>query len=50
MPAVGRRFVTATSSAIGSLMAYEVLTAFFLESAFLGVLLFGRKLVPQWAQ
>ena len=23
--------------------------AFFLESAFLGVLLFGRKLVPQWA-
>lgn len=43
------RFVTATSSAIGSLMAYEVLTAFFLESAFLGVLLFGRKLVPQWA-
>jgi cytochrome bd ubiquinol oxidase subunit I len=43
------RFVTATSSTIGSLMAYEVLTAFFLESAFLGVLLFGRKLVPQWA-
>lgn len=43
------RFVAATSSAIGSLMAYEVLTAFFLESAFLGVLLFGRKLVPQWA-
>jgi cytochrome d ubiquinol oxidase subunit I len=25
------------------------LTAFFLESAFLGVLLFGRKLVPRWA-
>lgn len=42
------RFVAATSSTIGSLMAYEVLTAFFLESAFLGVLLFGRKLVPQW--
>ena len=43
------RFVAATSSVIGSLMAYEVLTAFFLESAFLGVLLFGRKLVPRWA-
>jgi cytochrome bd ubiquinol oxidase subunit I len=34
---------------IGSLLAYEVLTAFYLEAAFLGVLLFGRKLVPQWA-
>ena len=43
------RFIAATSSVIGSLMAYEVLTAFFLESAFLGVLLFGRRLVPQWA-
>ena len=28
------------------LFAYEGLTAFFLEAAFLGVLLFGRKLVP----
>jgi cytochrome bd ubiquinol oxidase subunit I len=43
------RFSAATSSAIGAQMTYEVLTAFFLESAFLGVLLFGRKLVPQWA-
>lgn len=43
------RYIDATSSVVGSLMAYEVLTAFFLESAFLGVLLFGRKLVPQWA-
>ena len=34
----------ATSSA--PLFAYEGLTAFFLEAAFLGVLLFGRKLVP----
>jgi cytochrome bd ubiquinol oxidase subunit I len=33
---------------IGSLIAYEVLMAFFLQAAFLGVLLFGRKLVPQW--
>ena len=43
------RFSDATSSVIGSLMAYEVLTAFFLEAAFLGVLLFGRRLVPRWA-
>jgi len=43
------RFTDATASIIGPLMGYEVLTAFFLEAAFLGVLLFGRKLVPQWA-
>src|SRR5487761_1293041 len=34
---------------IGPLLAYEGLTAFFLEAAFLGVLLFGRTLVPAWA-
>lgn len=43
------RFSDATSNVIGSLLAYEVVTAFFLEAAFLGVLLFGRKLVPPWA-
>lgn len=43
------RFTDATSNVVGSLLAYEVVTAFFLESAFLGILLFGRKLVPQWA-
>lgn len=43
------RYIDATSNVIGGLMAYEVITAFFLEAAFLGVLLFGRKLVPQWA-
>jgi cytochrome d ubiquinol oxidase subunit I len=43
------RFSDATANVIGPLLGYEVLTAFFLESAFLGVLLFGRKLVPQWA-
>ena len=32
-----------------AVLAYEGLTAFFLEAAFLGVLLFGRKLVPPWA-
>ena len=30
---------------IGPLMAYEVLTAFFLEAGFLGVMLFGREKV-----
>ncbi len=43
------RFSDLTANVIGPLMAYEVLTAFFLESSFLGVLLFGRALVPQWA-
>jgi len=43
------RFSEQTMDVVGALMAYEVLTAFFLEAAFLGVLLFGRKLVPQWA-
>jgi cytochrome bd ubiquinol oxidase subunit I len=43
------RFTDATSNVVGALLAYEVITAFFLESAFLGILLFGRKLVPQWA-
>lgn len=43
------RYTDAAASVIGSLMAYEVITAFFLEAAFLGVLLFGRRLVPQWA-
>jgi len=32
---------------IGPLMAYEVLTAFFLEAGFLGVMLFGMKKVGQ---
>jgi cytochrome bd ubiquinol oxidase subunit I len=43
------RFSDATSNVISPLLAYEGLTAFFLESAFLGVLLFGRRLVPPWA-
>ena len=43
------RFSDATANVIGPLLAYEGLFAFFLEAAFLGVLLFGRKLVPPWA-
>ena len=43
------RFSDVAANVIGPLMAYEGLTAFFLEASFLGVLLFGRKLVPPWA-
>jgi len=32
----------------GPLLAYEVLTAFFLEATFLGVMLFGMDRVPAW--
>jgi cytochrome bd ubiquinol oxidase subunit I len=35
-----------TSNFLGPILAYEVVTAFFLEAAFLGVLLFGRNKVP----
>jgi cytochrome bd ubiquinol oxidase subunit I len=43
------RFSDATATILSPLFAYEAIMAFFLESAFLGVLLFGRKLVPRWA-
>ena len=43
------RYADATANVLSPLFAYEDLTAFFLEAAFLGVLLFGRKLVPPWA-
>src|SRR5271154_7242791 len=43
------RYSDATANVVGPLLAYEGLVAFFLEAAFLGVLLFGRKLVPPWA-
>src|SRR5665213_1316732 len=38
-------FSDKTGPVIGPLMAYEVLTAFFLEAGFLGVMLFGLKRV-----
>jgi cytochrome bd ubiquinol oxidase subunit I len=38
-------FSDKTGPVIGPLMAYEVLTAFFLEAGFLGVMLFGMKKV-----
>jgi cytochrome bd ubiquinol oxidase subunit I len=40
------RFSDAAADVISPLLAYEGLTAFFLEAAFLGVLLFGRNRVP----
>ncbi len=32
----------------GPLLAYEVLTAFFLEASFLAIMLFGYRRVPNW--
>ncbi len=43
------RFSDDVGDVISPLLGYEGLTAFFLEAAFLGVLLFGRRLVPRWA-
>ncbi|MDP5142116.1 cytochrome ubiquinol oxidase subunit I [Rheinheimera baltica] len=40
-------FAYATANFLGPVLSYEVVTAFFLEAAFLGVLLFGRDKVPQ---
>ncbi|MBZ0331278.1 cytochrome ubiquinol oxidase subunit I [Halomonas sp. ANAO-440] len=40
-------FSQSTANFMGPLLSYEVVTAFFLEAAFLGVLLFGRGRVPQ---
>ncbi|ASK18995.1 cytochrome ubiquinol oxidase subunit I [Halomonas sp. N3-2A] len=40
-------FAYATSNFLGPVLSYEVVTAFFLEAAFLGVLLFGRNKVPE---
>ena len=42
------RFSDITGNVISPLLAYEGLMAFFLEASFLGVLLFGRRLVPRW--
>jgi cytochrome d ubiquinol oxidase subunit I len=42
------RFSDITANIISPMLAYEGLMAFFLEATFLGVLLFGRQLVPRW--
>ncbi|MGM0450491.1 MAG: cytochrome ubiquinol oxidase subunit I [Pseudomonadota bacterium] len=39
-------FAQATANFMGPVLSYEVVTAFFLEAAFLGILLFGRDKVP----
>lgn len=42
------RFSVVVGNVVAPLVGYEVLTAFFLEATFLGVLLFGRDKVPRW--
>jgi cytochrome d ubiquinol oxidase subunit I len=41
-------FMMKVGAVAGPLLAYEVLTAFFLEATFLGVMLFGMNRVPPW--
>jgi cytochrome d ubiquinol oxidase subunit I len=41
-------FMQIAGNVAGPLLGYEVLTAFFLEATFLGVMLFGRERVPAW--
>src|SRR5690348_4302919 len=42
------RFSVIVGNVVGPLIGYEVLTAFFLEATFLGILLFGFNRVPPW--
>jgi cytochrome d ubiquinol oxidase subunit I len=42
------RFSLIVGNVVGPLIGYEVLTAFFLEATFLGVMLFGWRRVPPW--
>jgi cytochrome bd ubiquinol oxidase subunit I len=41
-------FMEKVGNIAGPLLAYEVLTAFFLEAVFLGIMLFGASKVPPW--
>ena len=41
-------FMEKVGNVAGPLLAYEVLTAFFLEAVFLGIMLFGFSRVPGW--
>jgi cytochrome bd ubiquinol oxidase subunit I len=41
-------FMNTVGNIAGPLLAYEVLTAFFLEATFLGIMLFGMNRVPAW--
>ncbi|MGD9591842.1 MAG: cytochrome ubiquinol oxidase subunit I [Candidatus Berkiella sp.] len=42
------KFSEVIGNVIGPIIGYEVLTAFFLEATFLGILLFGWNRVPVW--
>src|SRR3954465_14646095 len=42
------RYMNTVGAIAGPLLSYEVLTAFFLEATFLGVMLFGMNRVPDW--
>ncbi|MEP4891366.1 MAG: cytochrome ubiquinol oxidase subunit I [Aliiglaciecola sp.] len=41
-------FMATVGNIAGPLLAYEIMTAFFLEATFLGVMLFGINRVPPW--
>jgi len=41
-------FMEQVGNIAGPLLAYEVMTAFFLEAVFLGIMLFGASRVPPW--
>ena len=41
-------FMESVGNIAGPLLAYEVMTAFFLEAVFLGIMLFGMSKVPAW--
>ena len=41
-------FSVVVGNVVGPLLGYEVLTAFFLEATFLGIMLFGWNRVPPW--
>lgn len=41
-------FMETVGNVAGPLLAYEVITAFFLEAVFIGIMLFGTRRVPNW--
>ena len=41
-------FMETVGNIAGPLLGYEVLTAFFMEATFLGIMLFGMQRVPNW--
>ena len=41
-------FMETVGNIAGPLLAYEIMTAFFLEAVFLGIMLFGFSRVPGW--